>query len=127
MCYIFPAIIHRFEAYLTALDACHLLGLRVSPALALEAVTKDSDITDEEGDDTPNFKSGMGPNYERLEFMGDCFLKMVTTISTFVLEPFENEGDLHERRKRMLTNSNLLRTALDYKLYEYVRTMAFSR
>ncbi|KAF2019946.1 endoribonuclease dcr-1 [Aaosphaeria arxii CBS 175.79] len=127
MCYIFPAIIHRFEAYLTALDACHLLGLRVSPALALEAVTKDSDITDEEGDDTPNFKSGMGPNYERLEFMGDCFLKMVTTISTFVLEPFENEGDLHERRKRMLTNSNLLRTALYYKLYEYVRTMAFSR
>jgi hypothetical protein len=68
MCYVLPAIIHRFESYLIALDACKVLDLKVSPALALEALTKDSDNSEEHGEDRINFKSGMGPNYERLEF-----------------------------------------------------------
>lgn len=65
MCYILPALIHRFESYLIALDACKVLGLNVSPALALEALTKDSDNSEEHGEEKINFKSGMGPNYER--------------------------------------------------------------
>ncbi|KAF2703350.1 dicer-like protein 1 [Pleomassaria siparia CBS 279.74] len=127
MCYVFPAIIHRFESYLIALDACQCLGLNVGPQLALEALTKDSENSDEHGEEKINLKSGMGPNYERLEFMGDCFLKMATSISTFVLQPDENEFEYHVRRMVMLCNKNLLDTAMKYKLYEYVRTMAFSR
>jgi len=65
MCYVLPALIHRFESYLIALDACKVLGLNVSPALALEALTKDSDNSEEHGEEKINFKSGMGPNYER--------------------------------------------------------------
>ena len=68
MCYVLPAIIHRFESYLIALDACQALDLKVSPALALEALTKDSENSDEHGEDKISFKSGMGANYERLEF-----------------------------------------------------------
>lgn len=127
ICYVFPAIIHRFESYLTALDACKLLDLDVGPRLALEALTKDSENSDEHGEEKVNFKSGMGPNYERLEFMGDCFLKMATSISTFVLQPDENEFEFHVRRMVMLCNKNLFDTAMKYKLYEYVRTMSFSR
>ena len=65
MCYVLPAIIHRFESYLIALDACEVLDLKVSPALALEALTKDSENSEEHGEEKINFKSGMGPNYER--------------------------------------------------------------
>ncbi|KAF2855786.1 dicer-like protein-like protein 1 [Plenodomus tracheiphilus IPT5] len=140
MCYVLPAIVHRFESYLIALDACKILDLQVSPALALEALTKDSDNTDEHGEEKINFKSGMGPNYERLEFLGDCFLKMATSISVFVQQPEENEFEYHVRRMLMLCNQNLLETAigikkvarpdgteLDLQLPRYVRTEAFSR
>ncbi|KAF2258510.1 dicer-like protein-like protein 1 [Lojkania enalia] len=127
MCYVLPAIIHRFDSYLIALDACSLLGLDIGPALALEALTKDSENSDEHGEEKINFRSGMGPNYERLEFMGDCFLKMATSIAVFVQQPNENEFEFHVRRMVMLCNKNLFETAHKYKLYEYVRTMAFSR
>lgn len=140
MCYILPAIIHRFESYLIALEACEHVDLKVSPALALEALTKDSDNTDEHEEEKINFKSGMGPNYERLEFLGDCFLKMATSISTFVLQPDENEFEYHVRRMLMLCNANLMDTAVGKKkyrldsgeerglqLYNYIRTNAFSR
>lgn len=112
----------------------------MSPALALEALTKDSDNTDEHGEEKINFKSGMGPNYERLEFLGDCFLKMATSISTFVLQPDENEFEFHVRRMLMLCNANLMDTAVGKKKFKfadgeerglalpnYIRTDAFSR
>ncbi|KAH9882094.1 Dicer-like protein 1 [Plenodomus biglobosus] len=140
MCYVLPAIIHRFESYLIALDACEVLDLHVRPALALEALTKDSDNTDEHGEEKMNFKSGMGPNYERLEFLGDCFLKMATSLSVFVQQPEENEFEYHVRRMLMLCNQNLMETAIgikkvvrpdgseiDLQLPKYVRTEAFSR
>lgn len=140
MCYALPAIIHRFESYLIAVDACHKLNLNISPALALEALTKDSDNSDEHGEEKINFKSGMGPNYERLEFLGDCFLKMATSISVFVTQPDENEFEFHVRRMVMLCNQNLMDTAVgkkkdasasdterDLRLYKYIRTESFSR
>ena len=127
MFYVFPAIIHRLEDYLIALEASDILGIRVKPGLALEAVTKDSENTDEHGEEQINFKSGMGPNYERLEFLGDCFLKMATSISTFVLKPDENEFEFHVRRMVMLCNQNLFNAALELNLVEYIRTQAYSR
>ncbi|KAF1965214.1 endoribonuclease dcr-1 [Bimuria novae-zelandiae CBS 107.79] len=128
MCYVFPAIIHRLEDYLIALEACQLLDLDIGPALALEAVTNDSENSDEHGEEKTNFKSGMGPNYERLEFMGDCFLKMATSISTFVQQPDENEFEFHVRRMLMLCNKNLFNVAVEKRgLVEYIRTAAFSR
>jgi endoribonuclease Dicer len=140
MCYVLPAIMHRFESYLIAIDACKVLNLSVSPALALEALTKDSENSEEHGEEKTNFKNGMGPNYERLEFLGDCFLKMATSISVFVKYPDENEFEFHVRRMVMLCNQNLMETAVgkkkvacadgterDLQLYKYVRTDAFSR
>ncbi|RAR10442.1 endoribonuclease dcr-1 [Stemphylium lycopersici] len=140
MCYVLPAIIHRFEGYLIALDACKVLDLKVSPALALEALTKNSENSEEYGEEKTNFKSGMGPNYERLEFLGDCFLKMATSLSVFVQQPDENEFEFHVRRMEMLCNKNLMQTAVgqkkvvsadgterDLQLYSYIRTDSFSR
>ena len=127
MAYLFPPSIHRIEDYLIALEACDFLGLVVQPALALEAVTKDSDNTDEHRSEQVHLQRGMGKNYERLEFIGDCFLKMATSISVFCKSPEENEYDYHVKRMLMICNKNLFNTATFLNLQEYIRTTSFSR
>lgn len=127
MAYIFPAIIHRVESYLIALEACELLHLDIRPDLALEACTKDSDNSDEHDKVQVNFQRGMGNNYERLEFLGDCFLKMATSISLFGTKPENNEFEYHVFRMMLICNKNLKNNAVKLKLYEYIRSAAFNR
>ncbi|SPN98560.1 related to Sms-3 endoribonuclease Dicer (Helicase with RNase motif) [Cephalotrichum gorgonifer] len=127
MAYTFPAIIHRIDAQLIALDACEMLGLTIRPGLALEAVTKDSDNSDDAREEQINFQGGMGSNYERLEFLGDSFLKMATTIALFTQNPDENEFAYHVERMLLICNKNLFNTAVDKGLQEYVRSKSFNR
>ena len=122
-----PAILHRIDSHLIALDACSMLGLDISPSLALEAMTKDSDNTDEYGDEQVNFQAGMGKNYERLEFLGDCFLKMATTISLFTIMPSKVEFEYHVERMLLINNKNLFNHAVNRGLQEYIRSKAFDR
>lgn len=123
----FPGIIHRLEDYLIALEGCRVIDLDVNAALALEAMTQDSDNSGDHHDEKINFRAGMGANYERLEFIGDTFLKMATSISLFVQNPNNDEFQSHVDRMVMLCNANLFRRAKDIHLYEYIRTQAFSR
>jgi len=127
MGYLFSAIIHRLDSYLIAVEAFTHFGLSVKPELALEALTKDSDNTEEHRAEQIHVQRGMGKNYERLEFIGDCFLKMGTSITLYSTSPDDNEFEYHVRRMLMICNSNLLGTALKAKLYEFVRSTAFSR
>ncbi|CAD6499017.1 BgTH12-04671 [Blumeria graminis f. sp. triticale] len=127
MAYIFPAIIHRIESYLIALEACELLHLELRPELALEAVTKDSDNSGQDDETQINFQRGMGNNYERLEFLGDCFLKMATSISLYGLQPENNEFAYHVDRMLLTSNKNLKDNALKLKLYEFIRSQSFNR
>ncbi|KAH8651518.1 hypothetical protein BGZ60DRAFT_187238 [Tricladium varicosporioides] len=127
MSYLFPAIIHRVESYLIALEACDLLHLKIRPDLALEAITKDSDNSGDHDTEKINFQHGMGNNYERLEFLGDCFLKMATSISIYSLHPDNNEERFHINRMLLICNKNLCNNAIRLKLYEYIRSQAFNR
>lgn len=124
---MFPAMIYRIDSYLVAVEACDLIGVKVSPELALEAFTKDSDNSEEHEEVKVNFKHGMGNNYERLEFLGDCFLKMATSISIFGENPEDNEFEFHVKRMLLVCNQNLFNTAIKLKLYEYIRSQSFSR
>ena len=127
-CFIWPAIIHRFESYLIAREACDMVGVKCSLDVALAALTKDSDNSGEhENQERINFQKGMGENYERLEFIGDTFLKTATTISTFIQNPNDNEFEFHVKRMGLLCNKNLFNVALGLKVHEYVRSIAFSR
>ncbi|KAK2766939.1 Dicer-like protein 1 [Arachnomyces sp. PD_36] len=126
-CFAFPALISRIESYMVALDACESLNLKVTTLLALEALTKDSDNTEEHRNEQIHFQRGMGKNYERLEFLGDCFLKMATSISLFAKNPDNDEYDFHVKRMCLICNQNLLNTAVSKKIYEYIRSRGFSR
>ncbi|KAL1955149.1 hypothetical protein VTO42DRAFT_8964 [Malbranchea cinnamomea] len=125
--FTFPAIITRIESYLISLEACEMLQLKIPPHLALESLTKDSKNTEEHRSQQINFQRGMGNNYERLEFLGDCFLKMATSISLFAMNPDNDEFDFHVKRMCLICNKNLYNTAVKVKLYEFIRSQGFSR
>lgn len=124
---VFPAIMFRLDSYLIAVELFQSLQLDVKPYLALEAITKDSDNTDEHKGEQIQFQRGMGRNYERLEFLGDCFLKMATSISLYTQDPNNNEFEYHVNRMLLICNKNLLNTALKLRLYEFIRSKGFSR
>lgn len=127
MLMIMPPIIYRIEQYLIALEAFEMLGLDVNAALALEAMTKDSDDPNELEEERAKTRSGMGTNYERLEFLGDCFLKLATTIPLYNQNISRKEEDFHIERMLMLCNRNLYNTANELGLYKFIRCMSFSR
>lgn len=124
---ILGPMVTRLDSHLIALETCDILGLTMRSDLALEALTKDSDNTEEHGSEQINAQHGMGNNYERLEFLGDCFLKMATSISLFSICPDHDEFEYHVRRMGMICNKNLFRVALTLKLYEYVRSKGYAR
>ncbi|KAL7269242.1 Dicer-like protein 1 [Rhizina undulata] len=124
---IFPAISTRIDSYLHAWDVCKLLNIEISLDLALEAITKDSDNTHEHGTEQVNVKKGMGNNYERLEFLGDCFLKLATTLSLFTQHHEEDEFQLHVKRMLLICNQHLFDKAKMLNLPEYIQTEGFSR
>lgn len=125
--FAFPAMMTRFESYLIAMEACDSLNLAIPPEYALEALTKDSDNTEDHRGEQIHFQRGMGKNYERLEFLGDAFLKMGTSISLFAQNPDDNEFDYHVNRMCLICNKNLFTTAKEIKIYEYIRSQGFSR
>lgn len=127
MALVLPVVMYRVDSVLIASEICSSVDLAIRPDLALEAVTKDSFNTEEHGEDQVDFQPGMGRNYERLEFLGDTFLKMATTISVYTLYPNENEFEYHVKRMLMLNNRNLYTHALEKGIPGYIRTRAFDR
>lgn len=115
------------NSYLITLEACAGLDLTIKLEFALEALTKDSDNTEEHRAQQLHVQRGMGKNYERLEFLGDCFLKMATSIALFSQNPDDDEFDYHVSRMCLVCNRNLFNTAVQKELYKYIRTQGFSR
>lgn len=66
-------------------------------------------------------------HYERLELLGDSFLKFSSTIRLFIVNPVKNEGQLHLIRTRIISNSALLKHAEYLKLYRYISSTPFHR
>ncbi|KAF3189375.1 Dicer-like protein 1 [Orbilia oligospora] len=124
---LFPAIITRIDAYLQAYDVCKLLNVQIDLELALEAITKDSDNTQEHDEEPQNKRRGMVTNYERLEFLGDCFLKLGTTIALYSTNPDQDEFAYHVARMVLVCNRSLYKRAVELELYKYIQTEGFSR
>ncbi|KAI8065560.1 hypothetical protein BC940DRAFT_241014, partial [Gongronella butleri] len=110
---LIPSIMTRLDSVLLALDARQRYDLDVQDLHIMEAYT------------TPS--ASMEMNYERLETLGDSFLKFVATISLFINFPLSNEGELHCMRIKAICNQSLYRAAKRLKLYRYVTSQAFNR
>lgn len=128
MAYFLPAVMFRMDSTLIALEACAKTGLAsIGPHLALTALTKTSDNTGEYDQEQVNFQPGMAENYERLEFLGDSFLKMSTTIALFAQTPRDSEFFQHVNRMVLINNGNLYQHGLEFGLQEKIRSKAFNR
>ncbi|KAG6085410.1 hypothetical protein E4U15_001268 [Claviceps sp. LM218 group G6] len=122
-----PVIMYRIDSMMVSIDACRFLDLNIDASLALEAFTKDNSQTEAQDEQKIDFQPGMGNNYERLEYLGDTFLKMATTIALFTKIPNTSEFEYHVERMLLVCNQNLFNNAVDRNLEIYIRCKAFDR
>ncbi|RPA90243.1 hypothetical protein L873DRAFT_1718671 [Choiromyces venosus 120613-1] len=127
MAIIFPSFITRIDSYLHAWEVCGLLGMRIDVRIGLEAITKDFDSEREHDSAHVSLQGGMGNNYERLEFLGDCFLKTATSLGLFIGHHGDDEFELHVKRMILICNKYLFTKAIEKNIPQYIQTAGFSR
>ncbi|KAI8331367.1 dicer-2 protein [Chlamydoabsidia padenii] len=110
---VIPSVMTRLDAFLSSHDARKRYDLLIEDNLMLEAYT------------TPS--ANMKMDYERLETLGDSFLKFVATCRLYTNYPANDEGELHCQRIRVICNRALYRAAKRLKIYRYVTSHTFNR
>ncbi|KAK9390574.1 hypothetical protein V1515DRAFT_613054 [Lipomyces mesembrius] len=110
---LLPSIMFHVESCVQAMELCTVLNIsNVNLKSMVEAITVES--------------AHLDLNYERLEVLGDAFLKASTSIALFIEVPQGDEYSYHIKRLNLICNQNLYETALEIKLYEYMRATPFS-
>jgi len=66
-------------------------------------------------------------NYERLELLGDMFLKFSSAIRLYIVNATMAEGALHQQRTKIVSNAALRKHALQLELSRYVANCKFQR
>nr|XP_043623396.1 dicer-like protein 4 isoform X2 [Erigeron canadensis] len=114
---LLPSVVHRLESTLVAIELRHRLsasfseGSKVSAERILEALTTE--------------RCNERFSLERLEVLGDAFLKFAVGRHLFVSNPSLDEGQLTRRRSNMVMNSHLFKLALSKNLQAYIRDQPF--
>ncbi|KAH6656778.1 hypothetical protein BKA67DRAFT_532030 [Truncatella angustata] len=112
---LIPSIIHMIDIYLVTqeLSETVLKELRFRDLSLLLAAISASSAREAE-------------NYQRLEFLGDVILKLLSTISVAVNYPQFPEGYLSKMRARIVSNSRLCRSTKETGIDKFIITKAFS-
>ncbi|KAG9287939.1 hypothetical protein G9A89_017534 [Geosiphon pyriformis] len=110
---LLPSIFTRLDSLLLARELRNRLELPIRDDLLLVALS------------TPS--ANMEMNYERLETLGDSFLKFCVTVRLYVMFPDKHEGQLHCQRIRIICNKTLYRSSRKLHLYEYITSLPFNR
>ncbi|XP_028760714.1 dicer-like protein 4 isoform X2 [Neltuma alba] len=114
---LLPSIMHRLGNLLVAIELKHRLcssfpeADEVSAERVLEALT------------TEQCQERL--SLERLEVLGDAFLKFAVARHFFLMNDSLDEGDLTRRRSSVVNNSNLFKLATKHNLQVYIRDQAF--
>ncbi|KAF5956284.1 hypothetical protein HYC85_003509 [Camellia sinensis] len=109
---LLPSIMHRLESFLVAIELKDRLSASFPEgAEVLEALTTE--------------KCNEKFSLERLEVLGDAFLKFAVGRHLFLLHDTLDEGWLTRKRSNIVNNSNLLKLATMSKLQEYIRDQSF--
>eukprot|EP00177_Eucheuma_denticulatum_P000175 GFKZ01000308.1.p1 GENE.GFKZ01000308.1~~GFKZ01000308.1.p1 ORF type:complete len:1667 (+),score=210.82 GFKZ01000308.1:718-5718(+) len=66
-------------------------------------------------------------SYERLEFLGDAVLKVVYSMSSFVMNPNDSEGLLSDERDVEVSNQKLADLAVEMKIHDCVAFSGISQ
>ncbi|KAI1753705.1 RNase3 domain-containing protein [Xylaria castorea] len=112
---IIPSVIHMLEIYLTADELCRTIleGVGFSDiSLVITAISSRA--------------AGEATDYERLEFLGDSFLKILATVSVMIQRPNYPEGYLSAMKDRIVSNSRLCRASVEKGLDRFILTKHFT-
>lgn len=101
---------NKIASFTREVDLNNHLG--PDPSLLLQALTSKS--------------SGDEFDLERLEMIGDSFLKLVISVKTYIKYPLFDEGKLTKMRSRIIQNLHLYQRAKKKKLPEFLRCDSFS-
>ncbi|KAF9148519.1 Dicer-like protein 1 [Linnemannia schmuckeri] len=114
MAQLVPSILFSLDQTLLVYEARDLIGLRqIRLDYLQEAFTTSSSNRDYQ--------------YERLELLGDSFLKFSSTIRLYIVNPAKDEGQLHASRIRIISNKALLDHATSLELYRFISSTPFHR
>lgn len=113
MAFLLPSLMIRIDSALLAVELNDAFGTSLPLPALVEAIT------------TP--QACHGQNYERMEYLGDAYLKLITTVAAYVHFPTYHEGLLTMQRTAIIKNKNLRKQAKARKLYEIIRTQPFNR
>ncbi|KAI0035664.1 hypothetical protein K488DRAFT_42913 [Vararia minispora EC-137] len=69
--------------------------------------------------------ASMEDDYERLELLGDAYLKYLSSVYVFVTNPSQHEGALHSARLRIISNRALLINGDNAGLPPFIQAKAF--
>nr|DAD45156.1 TPA_asm: hypothetical protein HUJ06_003386 [Nelumbo nucifera] len=115
---LLPSIVHRLENFLVAIELKGILSAsfpeasEVTAHRILEALTTENCLE--------RF------SLERLEILGDAFLKYAVGRSLFLSYEALDEGQLTGKRSNIVNNSNLYKLATQRNLQVYIRDQAFN-
>ncbi|KAG0020611.1 Dicer-like protein 1 [Podila clonocystis] len=115
MAQLIPSTLFHLDSMLLTHEAQISLGLQDLVQLELLQVALTTPSTNRDH------------NYERLEILGDSFLKFSSALRMFILNPAKNEGQLSLTQVGMISNTALLRHTLRCELYRYVTSVPFHR
>ncbi|XP_077223182.1 dicer-like 4 isoform X2 [Tasmannia lanceolata] len=110
---LLPSIMHRLENLLVAIELKDMLsisfpeGSEITASLVLQALTTEKCLE--------RF------SLERLEVLGDVFLKYVVSRHVFLSYESLDEGQLTRKRSSIVNNSHLYELAIRKKLQVYIR------
>ncbi|KAI8822072.1 uncharacterized protein EV422DRAFT_495037 [Fimicolochytrium jonesii] len=109
---IFPSILHKLDVYCTIDEFRKNIGLPVTNETLLAAFSSPS--------------AQEMSNYERLETLGDSFLKYAVSMDLFKRFADADEGFLSTRRSRIVSNRNLFKIALKHRLFAVMNVTPFN-
>ncbi|GAB2289126.1 endoribonuclease Dicer [Dionaea muscipula] len=114
---LLPSIMHRLGNLLVAIELRNKLadsfpdGAKVSSERVLEALTTE--------------RCNERFSLERLEVLGDAFLKFAVSRHLFLVHEAIDEGQLTGRRSKLVNNTNLYELATQRRLQVYIRDQEF--
>ncbi|EPY51313.1 hypothetical protein SPOG_02488 [Schizosaccharomyces cryophilus OY26] len=102
---LLPSILYHMEALLLTSEFMNEHNLNCSLKTMVQALATEN--------------ASMGENYDRLEFLGDCFLKVCASSTVFLKYTYDQEYQLHVHRKQIISNYNLYMRAKDIHIPNY--------
>lgn len=115
--YLFPSVFHRFNALLLAGQLRSTIARAMPQCMSIQGTVVMQALT--------TLRCLEGFSFEGLELLGDSFLKYAVSRYLYLVYDKKHEGQLSNRRSRVICNEKLHHLAIAKQLPGYIRDEPF--